>query len=158
MLTDELTPDRAPWFAGAHVFAGMVTVNSLVAFDRAFERWRSLYRSALYQRDQARRLGDDHTQPREVHQHAKRDHNVATDLLIALRDGDQGSSSDFNLYRYLATESFLPGYNFPRLPCSPAFRASATKTSRTFNVRAFSHSPSSVHKHYYTMKVVPTGL
>lgn len=125
MLTAELTADRAPWYAGAEAFASQVTGSALVAFDRAFDRWRSLYRSALYQRDQARRLLDDHTQPREVHQHAKRDQNVATDLLIALRDGDQGNSSDFNLYRYLATESFLPGYNFPRLPllaCIPGER------------------------------------
>ena len=25
-------------------------------------------------------------------------------------------SADFNPYRYLASEGFLPGYSFPRLP------------------------------------------
>ena len=125
MLSSELTPEHAPWFSGADPFADAGRRNCVPTFDSAFDRWRSLYRSALYQRDQARRLLDDHTQPREVHLHAKRDQNVATDLLIALRDGDQGSGADFNLYRYLATEGFLPGYNFPRLPllaCIPGER------------------------------------
>ena len=30
--------------------------------------------------------------------------------------GAEGQGSDFYVYRYLATEGFLPGYNFPRLP------------------------------------------
>ena len=32
------------------------------------------------------------------------------------REGTRAASSDFYSYRYLATEGFLPGYNFPRLP------------------------------------------
>ena len=84
MLSGELTTDRAQWFSDAQQFAAQTTAGAACELDRAFDRWRSLYRSALYQRDQARRLLDDHTQPREVHQHAKRDQNVATDLLITL--------------------------------------------------------------------------
>ncbi|MEI2719914.1 MAG: Zn-binding domain-containing protein [Gemmatimonadales bacterium] len=125
MLADELTPERAPWYPGATPLASQVVAGAQGALDRAFDRWRSLYRSALYQRDQARRLLDDHTQPREVHQHAKRDQAIATDLLLALREGEESSTSDFGLYRYLATEGFLPGYNFPRLPllaCIPGER------------------------------------
>jgi hypothetical protein len=33
-----------------------------------------------------------------------------------LAKGVSSASSDFYAYRYLATEGFLPGYNFPRLP------------------------------------------
>ena len=33
-----------------------------------------------------------------------------------LRGGSDDKQSDFYTYRYLATEGFLPGYNFPRLP------------------------------------------
>ncbi len=33
-----------------------------------------------------------------------------------LATGVSSQSSDFYVYRYLATEGFLPGYNFPRLP------------------------------------------
>lgn len=125
MLVEELTPERAPWYPGAALLAGQVVAGAQAALDRAFDRWRSLYRSALYQRDQARRLLDDHTQPHDVHLHARRDQAIATDLLLALRSGEESSTSDFGLYRYLATEGFLPGYNFPRLPllaCIPGER------------------------------------
>jgi hypothetical protein len=33
-----------------------------------------------------------------------------------LERGQASNGSDFYTYRYLATEGFLPGYNFPRLP------------------------------------------
>ena len=33
-----------------------------------------------------------------------------------LEKGKSTGGSDFYTYRYLATEGFLPGYNFPRLP------------------------------------------
>ena len=33
-----------------------------------------------------------------------------------LRGGSDDKQADFYTYRYLATEGFLPGYNFPRLP------------------------------------------
>jgi hypothetical protein len=125
LLTDELDPARAPWFDSAAAFADRVIDAAGRSFDRAFERWRSLYQSALHQRDQARRILDDHTQPPEQQWMAKREQAVATDLLLALQDRNQEQSSDFNLYRYLATEGFLPGYNFPRLPllaCIPGER------------------------------------
>ena len=40
----------------------------------------------------------------------------ATDQLAILEQGKATNGSDFYSYRYLATEGFLPGYNFPRLP------------------------------------------
>ena len=45
--------------------------------------------------------------------------DTAIDQLNLLQSDTRNSnspSSDFNTYRYLATEGFLPGYNFPRLP------------------------------------------
>ena len=40
----------------------------------------------------------------------------AVDQIELLKKGSDALSSDFYTYRYLATEGFLPGYNFPRLP------------------------------------------
>src|SRR5690606_12974168 len=40
----------------------------------------------------------------------------ASRQLELLEAGTSSSGSDFYSYRYLATEGFLPGYNFPRLP------------------------------------------
>src|SRR5690606_38441740 len=42
---------------------------------------------------------------------------IAADRQVGLLEtGTSSASSDFYTYRYLATEGFLPGYNFPRLP------------------------------------------
>jgi hypothetical protein len=40
----------------------------------------------------------------------------ASDQIAILEQGKASNGSDFYSYRYLATEGFLPGYNFPRLP------------------------------------------
>jgi len=40
----------------------------------------------------------------------------ASDQIAILEQGKATNGSDFYSYRYLATEGFLPGYNFPRLP------------------------------------------
>lgn len=40
----------------------------------------------------------------------------ANDQIAILEQGKASNGSDFYSYRYLATEGFLPGYNFPRLP------------------------------------------
>jgi hypothetical protein len=43
-------------------------------------------------------------------------HAQAIDQLNLLQKGSNSNSNDFYTYRYLATEGFLRGYNFPRLP------------------------------------------
>src|SRR5208337_1870534 len=40
----------------------------------------------------------------------------AQEQIMLLERGDSSGNTDFFSYRYLATEGFLPGYNFPRLP------------------------------------------
>jgi hypothetical protein len=40
----------------------------------------------------------------------------ANEQIALLERGTATGGSDFSTYRYLATEGFLPGYNFPRLP------------------------------------------
>ena len=42
--------------------------------------------------------------------------NQAEQQINLLLNGRASASSDYYTYRYLATEGFLPGYNFPRLP------------------------------------------
>src|SRR5207248_370794 len=51
---------------------------------------------------------------------AKRLRSQAETQIDLLRGGDQAKhlQSDFNSYRYFASEGFLPGYSFPRLPLS----------------------------------------
>lgn len=93
----------------------------LKRFDESFERWRVLYRSANRLIEMARTVMDDPTlgndNPRKSE--AKREHNVGMrqrDLLLNAEKKSFGGESEFYVYRYLASEGFLPGYNFTRLP------------------------------------------
>lgn len=88
-------------------------------FDEACERWRTLYRTAL--QDQAeqnrRRLDRSLTQAaRNMAVNRRRQAETQISLLLNEGQGTKSVLSDFNPYRYLASEGFLPGYSFPRLP------------------------------------------
>jgi superfamily II DNA/RNA helicase len=88
-------------------------------FDRAFDRWRGLFTAALVDQAEQNRRVLDHTL-------SERDRNIAigrrreaeTQLNLLKNESEDARSllSDFNPYRYLASEGFLPGYSFPRLP------------------------------------------
>ncbi|WDZ88926.1 protein kinase [Nocardiopsis sp. HUAS JQ3] len=88
-------------------------------FDLAFERWRQLYRAALSDRaEQHRRILDHTLSERDRNNASRRRHEAETQLKLLKNENDDSRSllSDFNPYRYLASEGFLPGYSFPRLP------------------------------------------
>jgi hypothetical protein len=87
------------------------------AFDRAFDRWRDLYRAAVEQREAARKVLDRPKVRLEEKQAAEqREREARRELELLLNQTKDVTESDFYPYRYLATEGFLPGYNFPRLP------------------------------------------
>jgi ATP-dependent helicase YprA (DUF1998 family) len=85
-------------------------------FDRAFDRWRELYRAATRQLESAQTdlllacTEKDQEQAMRRQQEAVRQRN------LLLQIDTQREESDFYPYRYLASEGFLPGYNFPALP------------------------------------------
>ena len=117
MLADELTPDSAPWFPGNEPFARQVADSAFIEFDKTFRRWRELFQSAERQRDLADQILRNHAiTDAQERRAAKQRYFQAVDQLELLKRGSDSSSSDFYTYRYLATEGFLPGYNFPRLP------------------------------------------
>ena len=116
LLKAELTPALAPWFTGRDSFAAEVVDTAIRRFDQAFNRWRDLFVAAEQQRDAARRTMDDYSAPQHEKRAAQVRHAQAIDQITLLQRGTSSLSSDFYTYRYLATEGFLPGYNFPRLP------------------------------------------
>jgi superfamily II DNA/RNA helicase len=119
LLDEDLTPVLAPWYPGRDVFAAEVVDRALTRFEQTFNRWRDLFAAAEQQRDAARRTMDDYSAPQQEKRAAQSRHVQAIDQLNLLQSDTRNSnspSSDFNTYRYLATEGFLPGYNFPRLP------------------------------------------
>ena len=90
-----------------------------VTFDRAFDRWRALFRSALVdQWEQNRRRLDYSLSQRDRDIAGRRRHEAETQLRLLRNEDsdDRNLTADFNPYRYLASEGFLPGYSFPRLP------------------------------------------
>lgn len=116
MLSDQLTAGHAPWYPGADEYAEATARQAPDRFDHAFGRWRDLFRAAEEQRDAARRVMDDYAAPPRERDAARSRHTQALNQLELLQKGASGQNSDFYTYRYLATEGFLPGYNFPRLP------------------------------------------
>lgn len=88
-------------------------------FDDAFNRWRSLFRAALDDQyvQNKRRLDYSLTEGDRIRANARR-REAETQLNLLMNESVDSKSvlSDFNPYRYLASEGFLPGYSFPRLP------------------------------------------
>ena len=116
LVADDLTSETAPWYTGRDAYADTVVASAAERFDGAFHRWRDLFAAAEEQRDAARRTMDDYSTPYREKRAAQTRHAQAVDQLTLLQRGTSALSSDFYTYRYLATEGFLPGYNFPRLP------------------------------------------
>jgi len=89
------------------------------SFENACERWRSLYKAARAQADAQNKIILDASRPQKDKIEAKklrREAEAQLDLLTAV--GASIVQSDFYSYRYFASEGFLPGYSFPRLPLS----------------------------------------
>lgn len=86
-------------------------------FDAAFDRWRTLYRAALAEYHEQHRLAISTSAGKWERQQAERRRADARNQLTLLRNDDRETGvTDFYSYRYLASEGFLPGYSFPRLP------------------------------------------
>jgi hypothetical protein len=107
-------PERPRWLTDAWLQQAIAEIPE--RFDRAFDRWRELYRAVEEQMSRAERqrrsARDRDTQEaaRRAYEEAERQRN------LLLQIGVEYEESDFYPYRYLASEGFLPGYNFPTLP------------------------------------------
>jgi hypothetical protein len=104
----------AIWFTP--VWLDQVLKDAAQKFSSSFDRWRELYASAVVQRNQARIIIDDHTAPKDKQKRAAAAEAEAKHEIALLLNQAGQTESDFYPYRYLASEGFLPGYSFPRLP------------------------------------------
>ena len=99
------------------------------AFDRACDRWRNLYYDADRQLASARENIDRHSrgnstkEERREAEALEKEAKRQKDLLVGQSQGKNKSQFDFYPYRYFASEGFLPGFNFPRLPIRAYIRA-----------------------------------
>jgi Lhr-like helicase len=115
-IQTELTEEAAPWAVDRDALANETASRSVERLSDAFDRWRQLYQSARAQLIEANRRSESHGLPAKERREVKIQQAQANEQLALLVRGAATSGSDFYTYRYLATEGFLPGYNFPRLP------------------------------------------
>lgn len=116
VVKSALPADGSAEIGAPSEFVAMKWTNASSAFDSAFERWRTLYRSAHEERKAASALADRPGLSAQERKDARSRYIAADKQVELLASGVSSASSDFYSYRYLATEGFLPGYNFPRLP------------------------------------------
>lgn len=115
----ELESNGSTWYSDQWIDQNLSKVADNL--DRSLDRWRKLYRSArniLTRATQKIESGTLSLGSDEYRKH-KRNQDQATRQLDLLRNDLVGRSSElseFYPYRYLASEGFLPGYNFTRLP------------------------------------------
>ena len=115
----ELAAKASTWYSDQWIEQNLSKIVDNL--DDSLNRWRRLYRSARTILTKATQkiesgtlsLGSDEYRKYKRHQ------DQATRQLDLLRNDLTGRSSElseFYPYRYLASEGFLPGYNFTRLP------------------------------------------
>ncbi|MFV1968860.1 MAG: helicase-related protein, partial [Pirellulaceae bacterium] len=107
---------EAPWYRDD--WLDDVLTRLPQRFDEACNRWRSLYRAAVQQRQHQNQVIGDHSRQQIDRDRAKRLRAQAETQISLLTNPQNAFEGDFYSYRYFASEGFLPGYNFPRLPLS----------------------------------------
>lgn len=95
-----------------------VIKQAVKRFDLSTERWRGLFRAATNQREIQNEIIGNHLRSQNDKDQAKRLRREAESQIDLLLDTSNVRQSDFYSYRYFASEGFLPGYSFPRLPLS----------------------------------------
>jgi hypothetical protein len=88
-------------------------------FDAALRRWRDLLEAVDSQFAQAQKDLANHAlseRERQAADQRQRAARLQQQLLLADKPGGGNNNNDFSTYRYLASQGFMPGYNFPRLP------------------------------------------
>ena len=118
-LQDRILQERPGWFSDAWMDK---VINAYEHdFDKALGRWRALYKRAQTQIEDAttiidnRVYGENSQEKKDAHTKLRRGENLR-DLLLGANQDRNKEENEFYPYRYLASEGFLPGYNFTKLP------------------------------------------
>ncbi len=118
LTTIEEELDGASWYKEGWLEQEMKASRLIEAFEAACERWRGLFRSAREQQRVQNKIVRDPSRPERDRRIAAGLRQEAEKQLSLLTDESSVYRGDFYSYRYFASEGFLPGYNFPRLPLS----------------------------------------
>lgn len=127
-LKQELSHRKPSWFTENWVYIQLDDFK--LNFEKALNRWRALYRTAIIQFREANNIIENRifsADNEKIKQAWSSRRNAERQMEVLLNDeksneqriGNNSSTksqSEFYPYRYLAAEGFLPGYNFTRLP------------------------------------------
>lgn len=114
MLSSELSPTQAQWFALG--WSERMIKQAFRQFNDGINRWRTLYQATTHQMQVAHAVRMNAAVTQQDRREADRRYYEAKTQQDLLLQSSATTNSDFNTYRYLASQGFLPGYNFPRLP------------------------------------------
>lgn len=117
VLKEHADTERAAWFTDDWIQRHLDSYAQ--DFEQALERWRNLYQDAQQQLEEAQNIiRNGQYSPREKKGLELREKRAARqrDLLLGASEETRQADNEFYPYRYLASEGFLPGYNFARLP------------------------------------------
>ncbi len=128
MLAGELTPQKAPWYT--EHFAEQVFRQAFASFNKALDRWRDLFAATKRQMEINQKVMNNPAASERDRRDAKQRHDEAFRQQSLLLQESGSANSDFYTYRYLASQGFLPGYNFPRLPLMAYIPARKGKIGR----------------------------
>ncbi len=139
------------WFSTGWIDAELGCLEKRL--DGALRRWRELYRNAQTQLNSASQRINSGLYPANSQEFkdAQLEQRLAQRQLDLLRNEvAKGELSEFYVYRYLAAEGFLPGYNFTRLPLRvllPGSDASVEFISRPRHIALREFGPNNVIYH-----------
>ena len=105
---------KQPWIQDDYV--DKVIDDVAKDFNSAFDSWRTLLRSIKKQMADSDRIVQSLSITAIERERAKRRYFDASQQLNVLIGKSANKNNDFYPYRYLASQGFLPGYDFPRLP------------------------------------------
>jgi len=115
---DKLEASSSAWFSDNWIALNLASVTENI--DASMERWRNLYIHAkhLLETSTDKIKSGKYALGSRENKQAKSNQHQAQRQIDLLVNNQQGSKqlSEFYPYRYMASEGFLPGYNFTRLP------------------------------------------
>lgn len=118
-FSDQLAKENPAWYSTAWLDRNLSSYLS--EFDSALDRWRNMYRNTIHSLEEAQKitrnkLYGDKNEEKQKALMAERRALVMRDLLLGDRNLKNREENEFYPYRYFASEGFLPGYNFTKLP------------------------------------------
>jgi len=114
--------EKAIWYTPD--WLDRVINNIKLDFIKSCDRWWTLYDAARKQLELQSGISTDLSRSQDERDKAAFRYKEAQAQFALLTDTRRLVEADFYSYRYFASEGFLPGFNFPRLPISAYMPAS----------------------------------